>query len=103
MTAPIGAEARRLNRIRSRLMRALSCERAHQLRQAVVEVASDIEAMMAGGIVADELCPSTRRSVELPAEFRKTDPAPPPDFFEVDWDPEDSAPPVPVARPSGGP
>lgn len=103
MTAPIGAEARRLNRIRSRLMRALKCEQPARLRQAVVEVASDIEAMITGGIVADELCPSTRRSAELPAEFRKTDPAPPPDFFEVDVELEEAAPAVPMARPSGGP
>lgn len=101
MNRPTSAEARRLNRIRSRMMRALRFERAHQLRQAVAEIASDIEAMVAGGPVADELCPSTLRS--LAAELRKTDPAPPPDFFEVDVELDEAAPAVPVARPSGGP
>lgn len=100
----MSAEARRLTRIRSRMMRALRHEQPARLRQAVAEIASDIEAMLDGGIVADELCASTRRSGHLPAEFRKTDPAPPPDF-DIDWDAEDieSAPPVPLFRPSGGP
>ncbi len=97
MTAPPSPlERRRLGRIRSRLMRALRHEQPARLRQAVVEVASDIEAMVAGQPVADEACPSTLR-----ATAQDTIPSPPPDF-EIDVDLE-SAPPVPVARPSGGP
>jgi hypothetical protein len=74
-------------------MRALRCEQPARLRAACVELASDIEAMVAGLPVADEACPSTLRSDTLPS--------PPPDF---DADVElESAPPVPLARPSGGP
>lgn len=97
LTRPFPPEARRLDRIRSRLMRALRHESPARLRGAVVEVASDIEAMVAGHVVADELCADTARSLDL----RPTDPAPPPSF-EYDIEP-DAAPPVPRARPSGGP
>ena len=55
-------EARRLNRIRSRLMRAVRVERPQQLRTACVELAADIEAMLEGRPVADELAPETVRA-----------------------------------------
>jgi hypothetical protein len=94
---PAPPERRRLNRIRSRLMRALRHEQPARLRAACVELASDIEAMVAGLPVADEACPSTARS----RSGADTLPCPPP-TFEIDVDLE-SAPPVPLARPSGGP
>jgi hypothetical protein len=84
-------------------MRALRHEQPARLRAACVELASDIEAMVAGLPVADEACPSTARSAERALELRRTDPAPPPDF-DVDVDLEsERAPSVPLARPSGGP
>lgn len=52
---------KRLARIRSRLMAAVKIERPARLRQACVELASDIEAMIAGRPVADEACPDTVR------------------------------------------
>lgn len=101
---PSPSEARRLKRISSRIMRAVRSERflnANRLRAAMVEIASDIELMVQGVPVPDEQCSDTLRS--RAAEDRPTIPAPPPDFFEVDCELEDSAPPVPVLRPSGGP
>lgn len=72
-------ETRRLKRIRSRLMRALRTHGAPHLRAAVVEVASDIEAMLEGRAVADEACPDTVRFDE-----RDTIPAPPPAALGAD-------------------
>ncbi len=66
-------ETRRLKRIRSRIMRAVKAERPAHLRQACVELAADIEALIEGRPVADEACPETVR-----AEFRDTLPSPPP-------------------------
>lgn len=97
---PSPEEARRLKRISSRIMRAVRSERylnANKLRTAMVEIAADIELMVQGVPVPDELCADTARSR---ADESPTIPSPPPDFFEVDVE---SAPPVPVLRPSGGP
>lgn len=109
---PTPQEARRLKRISSRIMRAVRSERflnANKLRADMVEIAADIELMVAGLMVAghevpDEMCAETLRAAAAAREEEiPTIPAPPPDFFEVDCEPEDSAPPVPVLRPSGGP
>lgn len=70
-------ETRRLKRIRSRLMRAVRSERPAHLRQACVELASDIDAMIEGRPVADEACAETLRGGAPPSE-RDTVPAPPP-------------------------
>lgn len=51
----------RLARIRSRLMAAVKIERPARLRQACVELASDVEAMIEGRPVADEQAPDTVR------------------------------------------
>ncbi len=66
-------ETRRLKRIRSRIMRAVKAERPAHLRQACVEIAADIEAMIEGRPVADEACPDTLR-----AGYSDTIPSPPP-------------------------
>ncbi len=77
-------ERTRLDRIRSRLMRAVRAERPAHLRTVCVELAADIESMLEGRPVADEACPATRRS-----EYRDTEPSPPPSDREpdVDWAP----------------
>jgi hypothetical protein len=80
----------RLNRIRSRLMRAVRSDSAVQLRQSIVHLASDIEAMVEGRPVADELEAATQRSLDS----RPTVPCPP--SWELETEPEDSAPPVPI-------
>lgn len=96
MIPPTSAsEAARLNRIRSRLMRAVRADTGTQLRQSIVHIASDIEAMVNGQPVADELEAATQRS----PEDRPTIPCPP--SWECDLD-EDSAPPVPLERPGAG-
>ncbi len=66
-------ETRRLKRIRSRIMRAVKAERPAHLRQACVELAADIEAMIEGRPVADEACPETARAAQ------GTIPSPPPE------------------------
>lgn len=88
-------ETRRLERIRDRLLRALKHERAKHLREAVAELTSDIEAMLEGRAVADELCAETLRSRSLyELERIPTLPCPPPDFWDID--PTGCAPPTPV-------
>jgi hypothetical protein len=85
-------ERRRLDRIRSRLMRAVKADRPAQLRATVVELAADIESMLDGRQVADELCPATLRALDQ----RDTTPAPPPESEP------DSAPPIPIEWEEGG-
>jgi hypothetical protein len=85
------SERRRLDRIRSRLMRAVKAERPVQLRATLVELAADIESMIEGRPVADELCPATLRALDE----RDTLPAPPPSE-------PDSAPPIPIEWAEGG-
>jgi hypothetical protein len=85
------AERTRLDRIRSRLMRAVRAERPAHLRSVCVELAADIESMIEGRPVADELCPATLRALDE----RDTLPAPPPSE-------PDSAPPLPIEWAEGG-
>jgi hypothetical protein len=104
-------ERERLQRIRSRLMRAVRFERPSDLRAAIVDLASDIEAMLEGRPVADEQCPATLpRPPRVPRDLKP--PRAPTDLDARDTWPsaelpefvEDgpASPAVPCTRPSGG-
>ncbi len=67
-------------------MRAVNAERPAQLRRVCVELAADVQDMLEGRPVPDELCPATLRALDQ----RDTVPAPPPDQEP------DSAPPIPI-------
>lgn len=96
-------EARRINDIRTALHRALAQRTTAGVKAEVMVVLCDLDALIEGRSIS---------SVDMRAlERRDTVPCPPPSTERsavddpdgwVDVDPEDSAPPVALARPSGG-